>query len=345
MWIPIAALAAIYFSVGGPYPPTAYDIRWASVALVLLAVLGRTYALAAVLAAAVALAGALYFGFAYLVQVVAGQPERWPYVVGALLVLGLSALQLVRRARRDTFFDPVILVAAQLGVASLCRWLYYLVSGVGLDPSGYVAGTITTPFRTELPLLALGLAAVGFGLTRTWGPAMDRLGIVVPRWWQLVVAFAVADIFLVSVGLVNNLTFFLVPDQWHRIVEILYRTYSPLPGWALLLFAVLAGVSEETLFRGALQPRAGVILTAILFAAGHIQYGLTPILGMVFVHGIGYGLLRRYMNTSTAIVAHTAYDSGGFPLSHLSEANALWAVLLVAVVAIDVWRARRTVAA
>jgi hypothetical protein len=75
-----------------------------------------------------------------------------------------------------------------------------------------------------------------------------------------------------------------------------------------LIFAVLAGISEETLFRGALQPRAGILISALLFATIHVQYGATPVVAFVFVHGLAYGWLRRSMNTTTAIIAHTTYD-------------------------------------
>ena len=42
-----------------------------------------------------------------------------------------------------------------------------------------------------------------------------------------------------------------------------------------------AGICEEVLFRGALQPRLGLPATALLFASTHVQYGLSIILGLV----------------------------------------------------------------
>ena len=42
---------------------------------------------------------------------------------------------------------------------------------------------------------------------------------------------------------------------------------------AAAVAAILLGIGEEVLFRGAIQPRYGVFLTALAFAALHTQYG------------------------------------------------------------------------
>ena len=75
-----------------------------------------------------------------------------------------------------------------LAVALLLRWAWFLGSGAGLDTSSYGAGTPATPFRAELPLLAMALAGAGLGLTRGFRPTLERLGAAVPRWWQVAIA-------------------------------------------------------------------------------------------------------------------------------------------------------------
>ncbi len=81
----------------------------------------------------------------------------------------------------------------------------------------------------------------------------------------------------------------------------------------MILFALLigvgAGLGEETLFRGAVQPVLGVTLTSILFASMHVQYGPSLLLGYVFVLSISLGLLRRYINTTASFIAHAGYNS------------------------------------
>src|SRR6186997_281841 len=84
----------------------------------------------------------------------------------------------------------------------------------------------------------------------------------------------------------------------------------------LVLVAVFAGVGEELLFRGVLQrlfiklfknPWAGIIVTAFIFSAIHIQfYGFIP----RFILGILLGLLYWYSGSIwPAIIAHFVYDA------------------------------------
>jgi membrane protease YdiL (CAAX protease family) len=84
----------------------------------------------------------------------------------------------------------------------------------------------------------------------------------------------------------------------------------------LVLVAVFAGVGEELFFRGVLQRLfikffknawAGIIVTAIIFSAIHLQfYGFIPRL----VLGILLGLIYWYSGSLwPAILAHFAYDA------------------------------------
>jgi membrane protease YdiL (CAAX protease family) len=74
-----------------------------------------------------------------------------------------------------------------------------------------------------------------------------------------------------------------------------------------ILLGVSAGVGEELLVRGALQPRAGLFWASVLFAAGHVQYTWFGML-TIFMLGIALGLVRARANTTTAIVVHALYD-------------------------------------
>jgi len=84
----------------------------------------------------------------------------------------------------------------------------------------------------------------------------------------------------------------------------------------LVLVAVFAGVGEELLFRGVLQrlfiklfknPWAGILITAFIFSAIHLQfYGFIP----RFILGILLGLIYWYSGSLwPAIIAHFAYDA------------------------------------
>src|SRR5438132_2940896 len=286
-------------------------LEWSAVALVLLAFVGRRARWAGIIAATLAGLGGLYVAADH-VQRIWGSAgiSHWAYVAGGLLVITVSLVQAIGALRRQRRLDPVVSLSIQLGIGLIARWSYYLNSGIGLDPGRYSPDTWRTPFVAELPLLALGLAGVGVAVFRGWRPTLTRLGVVRPTWWQSAYAVVVA----MFVGLLgwpaNLLTYLLTPRAYDAINAIEDKTETGLV--VALVFAVLAGVSEETLFRGALQPRAGIVLTALLFAAIHVQYGATPILASVFVAGLAYGWLRQRMNTTTAIMAHAGYDIAAF---------------------------------
>jgi membrane protease YdiL (CAAX protease family) len=97
----------------------------------------------------------------------------------------------------------------------------------------------------------------------------------------------------------------------------------------LLFVAVFAGVGEELFFRGVLQrlfiklfrnPWMGIIVTAIIFSAIHLQfYGFIP----RFVLGVLLGLIYWYSGSLwPAIVAHFAYDAMAVIIIHFNPSMA-----------------------
>ncbi|HEY4025590.1 MAG TPA: CPBP family intramembrane glutamic endopeptidase, partial [Candidatus Dormibacteraeota bacterium] len=100
--------------------------------------------------------------------------------------------------------------------------------------------------------------------------------------------------------------------------------------------ALSAGICEEALFRGAMQPRLGILLTAIVFAAVHTQYGLSLDTAAVFILAGGLGLIRRFTNTTTSATCHVVYNTLvgiGVAGVWLGPALAVEAMLLLAGVA------------
>lgn len=77
--------------------------------------------------------------------------------------------------------------------------------------------------------------------------------------------------------------------------------------------SIFAGVGEEILFRGALQPLMGIWLTSIIFVAihgyfkfkstGHILFGI-----LLFGLSMMLGFLYEYIGLISAMVAHAIYD-------------------------------------
>lgn len=106
----------------------------------------------------------------------------------------------------------------------------------------------------------------------------------------------------------------LQPDLFERVGEVSEGLLSPkgLSPTAAILFALLiglgAGIGEETLFRGAVQPRLGIVLASVLWAAVHVQYGPSVILIYIFVFSLALGFLRERINTTATFITHATYN-------------------------------------
>jgi membrane protease YdiL (CAAX protease family) len=107
--------------------------------------------------------------------------------------------------------------------------------------------------------------------------------------------------------------------------------------------ALLPGICEEILFRGALQPRLGLLATAALFTSIHTQYGLSFDAIAVLVVAIGLGVIRRYANTTTSCICHVSYNllAGIGIASSLTGAAVAAELGLVALSGYALWSNRR----
>lgn len=209
--------------------------------------------------------------------------------------------------------------------------------------------SVSDVFFGELPFLVLGLAGVGLFMRRDLGAAASRVGLVRPAWWHPVLALAAAGIFFGVAQAMVALSFQLTPDQAHRVDAASQHIFGSLAGnpWGLLLLAVVPGFCEEILFRGALQPRIGLVATALLFASIHTEYGLSVVMLAVFILALGLGLIRKYTNTTTSMTCHIANNLlAGISFAGASLYMAIGVeVFLMALAAYAIWTERRRAAA
>jgi len=76
-----------------------------------------------------------------------------------------------------------------------------------------------------------------------------------------------------------------------------------------LVAGVTAGLGEEVIVRGLLQPRVGLLLANLCFVSVHaLQYSWDGLL-QVFLLGLALGLVRRRTNTTTSALVHGTYDA------------------------------------
>ncbi|MBN1880524.1 CPBP family intramembrane metalloprotease [bacterium] len=81
----------------------------------------------------------------------------------------------------------------------------------------------------------------------------------------------------------------------------------------LIALAAAAGIGEELLFRGVIQPLLGIIPASIFFAALHTGFRFSPpawaiYSGIVFLLSVTLGMIARYIGLPAAIVCHGIWD-------------------------------------
>jgi uncharacterized protein len=163
----------------------------------------------------------------------------------------------------------------------------------------------------DVPLLILALVGVGIFIRRSPRETIERLALLPPkqkRWW-LVSIVGIGVFMAVAFG-IEAIANVVAPSQQKQVTDVTTVLFSHFNNPAAIIFlGVLAGVVEETLFRGALLPRFGIVVTAILFAALHIQYAVSFATLEVFVLGLGLGWLRvKSGSTLPGMLTHAGYD-------------------------------------
>lgn len=206
--------------------------------------------------------------------------------------------------------SPVMVVALSFAV-------YYVGASVGqVLLVGGLEGLAALPMETTLADLALtglamvlfGLFGVGWPIRRAWNETLLRLGLRLPTLRQAAFAAgAVAGFLLLDYG-VAVAWHAVAPEQYNLIGRVSLGLFGEMSIAKAAAIGLSAGIGEEILFRGAVQPRFGLWITALLFTAGHTQYGLSPATLEVLLIGVILGVIRNRANTTTCIAVHTLYN-------------------------------------
>lgn len=151
----------------------------------------------------------------------------------------------------------------------------------------------------------------GACVRRTPREALERLGLVRPTGKEVVLAVVAAFALVVVFHFIDPMLAALVgylglPVTDTEAVNLLFAGSLTIPG--IIVASIAAGFGEEVSIRGLLQPRFGILLPALLFAALHAyQYSWDGLIS-VFLAGVVFAYIRRYSNTTTSAVTHTVYD-------------------------------------
>jgi len=282
------------------------DVDGASIVPVLRGVAAALATACAILAVAVAVWRMAVFGISAI-------------VLASLLGVGAvaTAVMLIDRARacllRPLGLDPHSAVHVVTALAFVVALVFALTTFV--ESEDVSAEPVPVDYSDALVAIAgdgaLALAGVGFLQTRGLRATVERLGLRPIGVRGVLTAVVLAAALHALVGSLEHVESWLLP----RIAALEERFdyefvgISPVLGGIVLSIAV--GIGEELLFRGALQPRVGIVATAALFAAFHVQYQVPGIL-MIFFVGLALGVARRRMSTTFTIVVHALYDIAAF---------------------------------
>ena len=259
---------------------------------------------------------AALLGLSGLATLVQGDRVLGPVLLLSALGLGLPLLRPFRDLlARVTPVDP----DSAIDMAGLCVVFGLLGSQIGLSlaplsenpPEVLPSANIAELLVQAAAFVAIAYVAVGFPLWRDLRGATGRLGIAAPT--PRTVAIGVAAMFACfAVAIVASLAAERFdPGLSESLDEVVNQITAEVqnPVGAVILGAS-AGIGEEALFRGALQPRFGVVIPAIVFASLHgPQYGFNVALLGLFGVSIILGLVRKQVNTTAAMIAHALYNA------------------------------------
>jgi membrane protease YdiL (CAAX protease family) len=265
----------------------------------------------------------LLFGIPAVLLLLAGVAVLVPgdRVLGPLLLLvgfgfGLPLLRPFREAlARVTPLDP----DSAVDMTGLCMVLGLL---------GFFVGTSLAPMAEEPPELipsvgivellvqaaafvAIAYIAVGYPYWRDLRGATDRLGIVAPDLRTIGIAIAATFASFVVAAIAGLVSQQFEPGLSESLDEIVDQMTAQVqnPIGAIVLGAS-AGLGEEAIFRGALQPRYGIIIPSLLFMMLHgPQYGFNLALLGLFGVSIILGLVRKQVNTTAAMITHALFNA------------------------------------
>jgi membrane protease YdiL (CAAX protease family) len=291
------------------------SVPWRVVAYVMLAAPALAVAFASVLGMlVVALTGRLSADTGVSVE---RQVGGTLILFAAGIVSVLCLLPLVRRAvgrvlRNFRPDSPLHAVSLGLYFGTL---LLFISLQVSTDQLKQITQSGSSPplwfiiATNQGPFVLLAFIGVGFPFRRSLAQALQRLGVYWPGWKWMLASVGFAVLLVVFGAAFDQLMVKLTPQQTQDIQNASDQLLKNVDGYIpAIALALAAGIGEELLFRGALLPKLGNPLSALLFAALHAQYAISLATLEIFILGLVLGWLRRRAGTTGAIVAHAGYD-------------------------------------
>lgn len=265
------------------------------------------------------------------------------FLLGVLFVFQTSELRSLVSIQLDSpvAFGIFLQATAVWGVIvsfrstrhSLEKWMpidpHSPLHTLALVLSGYFAGSVMLQVvgglenftealpRVSIPLFLAQQAAfvliaflgVGVIMRRDWRAVLQRLDLGPVNGRQLLEALGWIALLVVLQALGGAAWELISPQEVAQVEALSERLYEGFGFWHWLALAIGAGIGEEILFRGALQPVLGIWFTSALFAVVHVQYGLlNPATLVLFLLALILGYIKQRHNTTVAIFVHFGYN-------------------------------------
>lgn len=162
---------------------------------------------------------------------------------------------------------------------------------------------------------AMGIGALFWRMSTPGDSIVHPSVEAAARAWSTPAALAVgAGVGLLVVGLSEGLT------RWtslgRALADLLAETLGPLDRPNAWLLALASGLAEEMFFRGALQPKVGLVAASLLFGAAHFMPRRELVLWSVFAVAIGFafgGLYDWTGHLAAPVAAHVVVNAINLP--------------------------------
>lgn len=205
-------------------------------------------------------------------------------------------------------------------------WVYvcvfcYMASGTAKEDFSVPSFPLPIPVTPDqllvyngLALVALAVCGVGIMVSRKPKEVLARLGLEKPKGWHVGIAL---------IGIVGTFAYdylwslYTHPMQGGmqgKLTDYNLGAFDTGGGAApsallALSTALCAGIGEEVLMRGAVQPALGILPAALMHGILHAQFQHAPILILqVAGWSIIMGIIRRYTNTTTTLITHVCFN-------------------------------------
>ncbi|MBD1372112.1 CPBP family intramembrane metalloprotease [Hazenella sp. IB182357] len=258
--------------------------------------------------------------------------ENWPAIGLSLIIPSLAALILLIPIVRKGLAKLIPIDANNrvhalaLAISMLVFIQLFVTTAIGLDfmaettEQSSLGTLLASLWSQDIMLAFLSLIGVGFLTRRNLKETLSRLGFVKPRLSQLLIGILIGFLLIILALTLESISSLFQLGQDPAVDELTEDMLGPLftSFIGILTLGLAAALGEETLFRGALQPRFGLIFTTILFTFTHANYGFSIATLVVFVVGLCLGFVRMRLNTNTAMVIHATYNIGLGLLTYLS---------------------------